>query len=329
MANNNAVFSHEKWTDVNKLNKELLEDYLVELKSKRRKQSTLNQYAYDGRMILCYIYESMNNMCVLDMNKKDFRKISLWLTEERQVSNARFNRIFALIRGMMEYAEDEDDYEYEKNIARKIKGLEKNPVREIHFLTDEQVHKIRGYLLEHKMYRECAYLDISYDSAARIGEVSQVKKANLLEKRCTNTVIGKRGKPFKLVYHNNSLESLKLYLDQRGNDEFDELWIAGNGKYRRTVTDNALYGWCMRFREVLYKLEGKYMKFTPHSFRHSALENYKNGTHYMCRVLGKENGFTIEELQALAHHESMDTTKGYLKPMDNDIIENMFSIKIA
>lgn len=319
------VFTKEKWQRANKLNKELLEDYLIELKSKRRRPSTLQQYESDGKMILCFIQEHMDNRCVLDFNKKDFRRISLWLTEERKVSNARFNRVFALIRGMMEYAEDEDDYDYEKNLARKIKGLPKEPVREIYFLTDEQIHKIRTYLLEHEMYRECAYLDISYDSAARIGEVLQIKKDGLLERRYTNIVVGKRGKKFRLLYHYNSLESLKLYLNSR-EDNIESLWI--DQDHNHAVTDNTLYDWCIKMRSILNLLEDKYIPFTPHSFRHSALENYKNGTHYMCERMNRPDGFSIEEIQILAHHDNIDTTKGYLKPNDNNILEGMFGVKL-
>lgn len=319
------VFTRDKWQKVNKLNKELLEDYLVELKSKRRRPSTLEQYEWDGKMILCFIQEHMDNKCLLEFNKKDFRRISLWLTEERKVSNARFNRIFALIRGMMEYAEDEDDYEYDKNLARKIKGLPKEPVKEIYFLTDEQIHKIRSYLLKHEMYRECAYLDISYDSAARIGEVLQIKKDSLLERRCTNIVIGKRGKKFALLYHYNSLESIGLYLSSR-NDDIESLWI--DQDHNHAVTDNTLYDWCVKMRSILHLVDGKYIPFTPHSFRHSALENYKNGTHYMCERMERPEGFSIEEIQILAHHDNIDTTKSYLKPNDNNILENMFGIKL-
>ena len=267
----------------------------------------------------------MDNRCVLDFNKKDFRRISLWLTEERKVSNARFNRVFALIRGMMEYAEDEDDYEYDKNLARKIKVLPKEPVREIYFLIDEQIHKIRTYLLEHEMYRECAYLDISYDSAARIGEVLQIKKDGLLERRYTNIVVGKRGKKFRLLYHYNSLESLKLYLNSR-EDNIEALWI--DQEHNHAITDNTLYDWCIKMRSILHLIEGKYIPFTPHSFRHSALENYKNGTHYMCERMGRPEGFSIEEIQILAHHDNIDTTKSYLKPNDNNILEGMFGITL-
>lgn len=325
----NRVFSEEKWVKVLKANKELLEDYLTELKSKRRRPKTIEQYRFDGRMLLCYIFTDMDNKYLIDFTKKDFRKISLWLTEERKVSNARFNRVFSLIRGMMEYAEDEDDYDYERNMARKIKGLEKEPVRDICFLSDEQIHKIRDYLLEKELYRECVYLDLSYDSAGRIGEIAQVQKHDLLNRRNTNIVVGKRGKKFPLIYHNNTLESLKLWLDERGEDDLDELFVTTRYDTKRVVTEDALYEWCVRFRGILCELEGTYIKFTPHSFRHSALENYKRGTHYMCKELGKPDGFTIEELQILANHESMDTTKSYLKDDKEDVLQNMFNIKIG
>lgn len=322
------VYTPEKWENANKENKGLLKDYLVELKSKRLKESTLNQYRDDGRMIICYIATDMDNKSILQFTKKDFRSLALWLTDERKVSNARFNRVFAIIHGMMEYAEDEDDYEYNQNIARKIKRLPKEPVREIYFLTDEQIHKIRKYLLEHKKYRECAYLDISYDSAARISEVNQIKKSDILDMRYTNTVIGKRGKKFNLLYHNNSLESLELYLNQRGSDSVESLWVTMRGLYRAPLKNSALYSWTKNMTKILYNVDGKFLDFSPHSFRHSALQNYRNGTHYMCRVMARPRIFTMEELQALAHHESMDTTRSYLKPDENNVIEGMFDIKL-
>lgn len=321
------VFTKEKWKNVNKQNKDLLYDYLTELRSMKRSSKTLYQYESDGKMILCYIHDQMDNMNILDLTKKDFRRITLWLLEEREVSNARFNRIFALVRGMCEFAEDEDDYAYERNIARKVKGLEKNPVREIIFLTDEQIHTIRNYLIENRMYRECVYLDLAYDSAARIGEIAQVHKHNLLENRMTNIVIGKRGKKFRLLYHKNTQASLKLWLEDRGDDDIDELFVSTRYTNKKALTKEALYEWCVKFRSILKELDGEYIKFTPHSFRHSALENYKRGTHYMCREIGRT--FTIEELQVLAHHESIDMTKSYLKKDDNDILSNMFNIDIT
>ncbi len=323
------VYTEEKWQRANKENKELLKDYLVELKAQRLKDSTLKQYGDDGRMILCYIQSEMENRSVLEFTRKDFRSIALWLTSVRKVSNARFNRVFSIIHGMMEFAEDDEDYDYQQNEARKIKRLPSEPVRKIYFLTDDQIHKIRRYLLDHKKYRECAYLDISYDSAARISEVNQIKKSDILDMRYTNAVIGKRGKKFNLLYHKNSLESLSLYLQQRGLDSVDDLWVTMRGKKRTPLKNSALYDWTKKMAHILYLLEGKHLNFSPHSFRHTALQNYRDGTHYMCREMAAPRIFSMEELQALAHHDSMDTTRSYLKSDESSVIERMFGIKFS
>ena len=128
-----------------------------------------------------------------------------------------------------------------------------------------------------------------------------------------------------MLYHYNSLESIKLYLEQR-KDDIDALWV--DQSHNHAVTDNTLYDWCVEMRDILYQLEGKYIPFTPHSFRHSGMENYKNGTHYMCKHMGRPEGFSIEEVQVMAHHDNIDTTKSYLKPQDNNILEGMFGIKL-
>ena len=82
-------------------------------------------------------------------------------------------------------------------------------------------------------------------------------------------------------------------------------------------------------RSILQLVDGKYIPFTPHSALDiAALENYKNGTHYMCEKMGRPEGFSIEEIQIMAHHDNIDTTKSYLKPNDNNILESMFGIKL-
>jgi hypothetical protein len=59
----------------------------------------------------------------------------------------------------------------------------------------------------------------------------------------------------------------------------------------------------------------------------SELTNYKNGTHHVCRDLGKP-GFSLDQLKILAHHDSMETTLSYLPDIDNEELEGMFGIEI-
>ncbi len=79
--------------------------------------------------------------------------------------------------------------------------------------------------------------------------------------------------------------------------------------------------------KILKKLDPSTPYFTPHSFRHTFLENATNGTHYICKEIGRP--LTMEEAQMLAHHKSIDMTKSYLKPKDNEMILGLFGIKIA
>ena len=62
--------------------------------------------------------------------------------------------------------------------------------------------------------------------------------------------------------------------------------------------------------------------------RHSALTNFGNGTHYVCQEMGLTAGFPIEKLRLIAHHESVDTTQGYLPDTSTDELAGMFGIKI-
>ncbi len=322
------VFSVKKWLNVCKTNKELLSDFLVELSSNRKSVRTIEQYGCDLRMVMCHIYDDMDNKNILDMSRKDFRNIKMWYLNDRQVSPARCNRVLSAIHSMLNYAEEDDDYDYEFNISQKVKGVTKEGVKEIVFLEDEQIKRLRDYLIKEEKYKYMALLDLLYDSAGRRKEILQVKKEGLLERNYTNIVEGKGGKKFPLLYFSRSKESLKLYLDQRGEDDIDDLWIIGDEEKRRAASYARIYDWVMEMRSIISEIEGKPLLITPHSFRHSALQNMKNGTHYICKELNK-NGFTLEELKVYAHHNDTGTTEGYLKINDNDILSSMFGIKIS
>lgn len=322
------VFTKEKWEQVNNDNKHLLNDFVLEMKSNRKSIHTISQYVCDLRMIFCHIYDDMDNQSVLYMNKKDFRRIKMWLIEERQVSSARCCRIMSAIHSMLDYAEDDDDYEYDYNTSKKVKGLSKEAVREIIFLSDEEIKRLRNELQAREKYKYMALLDLMYDSAGRRRELLQVERFNLLSKNCTNIVRGKGGKQFPLVYFNRTLESLKLYLDTR-EDDLPELWVSGEGDDVRAASYHALYEWVLYMRKVYEDISGEYVKFTPHSFRHSALQNMKDGTHYICKEINQGKGFELGQLKVYAHHNDTGTTELYLKNNDGNVLFEMFGIKIS
>lgn len=326
-ANTEQVFSEEKWKQVNHENKLLLDDFLTELRSNKKSDGTIKQYKADIRLVFCYLLTDMNNQYILELNKKDFRRINLWMLD-RGVSNARANRLMSAIRSMLDFAEEDDDYDFDINYAKKVKGLSKEPVREIIFVTDEQIHKLREKLREMKKYQWMCLLDLAYDSAGRKNELYQVEKQGLLEKNVTNIVVGKRGKKFKLMYFDRTKESLKLWLDQRGEDDIKCLWVKQVGDIKQEVSNNCLYDWFVEMSKILSGIEGRIIDFSTHSFRHSALDNLSQGTHYMCSKLGKSNGFDISELKLLANHSDISTTMSYLKNRDEELLSAAFGVNL-
>lgn len=312
---------------MNKESLDILEDYILELKSKGRAEKTIEQYRWDILHFLEYVKLNYNNKSILELKKRDFRNFFLNMREDGK-SSARINRVMSSVRNMLEFVvDDEDDYDdYNKNPMKKIKSLEKNPVKEIVFLTDEQVTFLIDYLLEHGMTQKALYVSLSYDSAGRRGEIAQVEKHSFLQEGVykTQILVGKRGKKFALMYTKRTKTIAKKWLEERGEDSEDSLWVTKEGENVRKLGSNALYGWAVSFRAIL---ENKYQEDIPlgsHSFRHSALENYENATHHSLKHLGKER-LDINTLRILANHNDVGTTQSYLKNKDEEILNDLFS----
>lgn len=323
MAIYNMIYSKKKWEQVNKYNKNLLNDFILEMRSNKKKEGTINIYVSNIRIVFIYILEELDNKPIYKLKKKHFRNFMLWL-QDKDMSPARINNIFSALRTMLEYASNEEDYEdeLEINYASKVKGLQKEAVRDIVFLTDKEIEIIYKYLIKHKKYNQALFCAIMYDSAARRSEVFQLKRDDISEnaKVSKSYVVGKRGKKYRPIFHDRTREAYAKYMKTR-KDDSNELWLSKDGE---PITKATLYVWVRTWRNILKKETGEYKKFNPHSFRHSALENYSDGSHYYAKKIGKK--FNLETLQLLANHSDISTTQGYLKDKSEDLLLEEFGI---
>jgi integrase len=277
---------------------------------------------------MIYILRILNNKSILELNKKDFRRFNLYLTEQLRVSNARSNRMMSAVRSMLTYIEDDDDYEYDNNLAKKVRGLPKDPVRtneDDFFLTFDQIMKLREELIDRNRLQDAVLLMVMFDSAARRNEVYQINKHGLLDGNRANEVIGKRGKKYKPVYLNDTKELIAQYLKERGEDDIDSLWIAGKGENKRPIGYNSIYDRIVNISKIFSEIEGKPIQFFPHSLRHSRIECLLQGQDL--RILDKDGNpkkFTLEEVQVFVNHSDPKTTLSYAKDHTNEIVDNMF-----
>lgn len=320
----NNFYTAEKWDKVNADNKKYLKEFLLTLKQEGRSEYTIETYEGNAKRFLIYVLEELENKSILELRKKDFRNYGLYL-RERGVSTATHNHYISTIRSWCERLEDDEDIEYDNNMCRKVKGIKIERVRQITFLTDDQVTKLYYELLRREKYQIAAWLALAYDSTGRRMELHQVTKEGFEDpnRNCTNVVSKKGGKKEALVYFERTKEAVKLWLEQRGEDDNPSLWSDFGGRKRTSGSANS---WCDYMSKLLTEIEGKKIHFTPHCIRHSAIENLTEGTHYKCPV--KRIAYDIKAVSKLASHASTDMTEYYKKDKGIKSIENAFGVRL-
>lgn len=321
----NRFYDESKWNNVPNFNKDLINDFLLELKAQGKSKGTISQYFNDLRIICIYIHDELRNKEFRHLKKKDFRNMVLFF-KDKGMSNARVNRLKSSVSSMLEFASNEEDYEddIEINYAGKVKGLQKESVRSIVFLSWKEVEIIYKELLNQERYQEATLLALGIDSAGRKNELHQVLKESItVDGNFTNEVIGKRAKKFKLMYNDMTKEAFNLYMQQRGEDDIKSLWITSRGERRKLDVDG-LYDMVVSWRKILEEKTGEYKEFNVHSLRHISLELLSTGEHYLAKKLGKK--FDLDSLKLLAHHESIETTSGYLRDRSDDMLLEAFNL---
>lgn len=326
----NKIYSEEKWNKVNSDNKAVIDDFLTEYKQQKKSEGTISQYNNDLRIIMIKIMEDFDNKSVLEMTKKDFRRLNLNF-DEMDLSPARCNRLHSAINSLLSFVEDDDDYDYDINQSKKVKGVPRQQVKtneDDFFFTFEEFIKVRDILVEQGDLQNAVLWSIAFDSAGRRNEVYQIKKTGLLDGNKTNIVVGKRGKKFPLVYLDDTKELIRKYLEQRGDDDIDSLWICGIGDAKRPASYLALYDrMAGKINSILSEVRGEETNIFFHTCRHSRIECLQQGTDDR---LKDENGnnkkFPIEQIQIMAHHSDLSTTASYLKDHSEETINEMFGI---
>ena len=88
----NRFYNETKWNNVPKFNKDLINDFLLELKASGKSKNTIDQYFNDLRIICIYIHDELDNKEFHKLKKKHFRNMVLFF-KEKGMSNARVNRL--------------------------------------------------------------------------------------------------------------------------------------------------------------------------------------------------------------------------------------------
>lgn len=334
MSNKNNIYNNfvteSKLNKVNKKNKMMIDDFILDCKSRKLSVKTIEQYLNDLKIFSVYVLQNFDNKSFIKVRKKELKMFVLDCMDNFNWSTARINRVLSSIRGLYNFIWEDDEYEDEvdtlRNPADKLKGVTKEKRRDIIFMTDEDISTLYNHLVEIEEYQLACLVAVAYDCGGRKNELVQITKKSVSGGSAfTNEVVGKRGKKFRLLLLSRGQEAINKWLEVRGNDDIDTLFVSGK-EVLKPATPDVLYYWAKKLGKIAYKLTGKeeYLQINVHTFRHCTAQNIFDKSFYYMKETGKE--FDLNQIRLLLHHDSADTTLGYTnaKAMEEEMLLDAF-----
>jgi integrase len=263
--------------------------------------------------------EQCENKSILDIKRIDILKLQNWLLNEQNLSPARIRFIKSSVSSWCNYIENYygEDYPKFRNIVNKVEHPAKSQVRDKTYLTQEQIDDLFGWLEMKQDWLKLSLLSLALSSGARKAELFQVKKDCINNKikdnmYKSNVVRGKgrgqKGKQFSLTFDEKTAEYIRKYLSIRGKDDCEYLFTTKKDGLVEPLSPTIFNSWCEIFSKYLE------VPVYPHAFRSSRA------------TLLVESGVPIEKVKTLLKHESVDTTAIYVRPRDDEDMEDIFSL---
>lgn len=316
-------FTDEEFEEfVHPTTKKLIKQFL---RQPNRSPKTNIQYKSSLYIFAKYIHDELDNLPITRLKPRDALSYQNYLLEKGLSSSAVKVKKYS-ISSLYNYITSfwEDEYPEARNIFTKaIPSTGTQAVKEKVALTEAEIDKLVETLTEREDWQKLTYLLFTYFSGCRREESRQLKKevsdyslfvnANGDEKNfyMTHTMRakgrGSEGKRRKFQFNEETMISLKKWLEVRGEDDCEYVFVSKFKGTIRQVSAETFNVWCDKFGEILGK------DVHPHMLRRSR-----------ATIGVVTDGHDIKALQKLLGHESASTTELYVVRDDSDDTDALF-----
>lgn len=310
-------FDKDTWEKVCDDNKYFVQDFLDSKKD--LSLQSLKQYKNALELFMIWVHDNCRNRSIIELKKRDFLKFQNYLIDLELSSNAiKFKR--SSVSTLCNFIENYYDEEY-PNFRNFVKGVDNITHSKVHTkqpLTTDELNLLRKTLEERGLWQQLAYLELSYWTGARRGEIVQMKKEIVNyevnekgfylthEVRCKGR--GRQGKIRKLAFAQQAMDYMKKWLEVRGEDDCEYLFVHTSHGEVKELTNTAFNYWCS---DTFSKILGR--RVHPHLLRSTR-----------ATMLVVEEGKDIASAQKLLGHNDISTTQIYVVRDENDLIEDCF-----
>lgn len=326
--------SDEQWLSVNKKNRQICEEFLME--STQLSPYTIKQYTSVLRIYFFWVKENLDDKNFWEIRSRDYLKFQNFLVR-RGLSSSAIKMKRSAISSLNNYVTVyyQDEYKDFRNYINK--SISNPPSAFVHDKLPPSLDEFKmmcDELEKKELWQQLAYLQFSFSSGARRNEVKQLLKevvgyepkismvkvrdenGNTIEKESRSYIThpirckgkGEKGKVRNLQFDFDALCAIKKWLEIRGDDDCPYVFVSKrDGKYQQ-ISESTFNLWADKYFEPIL---GR--RFHPHALREARATS-----------LVIEQGRDIRIAQKLLGHNDSSTTNIYVIRKDEDDSDEAF-----
>ena len=282
----------EMWEQVNKFNRDMVEDYLSNQTHLSNK--SLIGYTRALRIYFWWVKENLNDKNCTEIKKKEFLRYLNWLTN-RGLSECAIRFKKSSVSAFNKFIESyyEEEYPMFRNyVTSEMRVAITGKVHEKVPLTEEEIKYLCDELEQRDDGDKIAYILLTYSTGCRRAEARQLLK-EVVNYEPNKTIVkvkdedgiehemesisykthdirckgrSKLGKVRKLQFGQDVMDALNKWLEVRGEDDCPYMFVIKqkNDGSVRQVAEETFNGWC---HDLFSKIMNR--RINPHCFRMS------------------------------------------------------------
>lgn len=318
--------TNEQWMQVDEFNREKVEEFLME--STHLSDKSIIQYKSALRIFYFWVQTALKGKMIYEIKKKDFMRFQNMLVRRGMSSSGiklKRSSVSSMNKYLINFYEDDQEFLTFRNFVEGVPNPVLSKTYEKVVLSKEEIELICKTLEETKQYQELAAFYMLYMAGCRRSELLQVRKeimdyeyvkdvktGETKNYYMTHNVRGKGrgelGEQYPLLYDDRVKGYLKLWLDERGEDECEYIFVSKRNGIVSQINPSAVNYW---FSDIISDIIGR--RVNPHITRSS------RSTHIL------ESGLDIKKAQKLLRHKDSSTTeKFYDLRQDKDDMGDVF-----
>ena len=280
--------------------KDTLDRFRAHLVSAGKSPHTIEAYGRDVRLFGEWFGQTNGRTLSPEaITPIDVRQYRSYLLTIKNYKPATVNRKLASLSSFCEWAR-----EAELIPANPTQGV--SLVEEVRpapkWLDNKQQYALLRAVQEKGKKRDIALITLMIHTGLRVSEVSNLKIGDLTisPRKGTVTVRGGKGEKFRNVPLNvDARKAIQDYLEEPPVQDADRLFT---GQRRKPLQPSGIYYLIKR-----YAYEARLDEVTPHTLRHTFGKNLVDA------------GVSLDRVAQLLGHESVDTTRIYTTPSEQDL----------